>query len=1171
MPGSGTGGFLDGTDSLAGYRLQLDDAQKPNPALGIPRIRYATSPGGERTLVRSWTKDVLGDLVPFWQHEIRQLRRIEGLAAAEGLFLPILAAGLDDNGFHLVSLLGGYKLLASVNARSSHLTSPGPGVGRALRWRNVLRIAEALDLLHSQGLPHRNLGLASLLSAGSELPDLRLTGHEWSIRLTSELDAEEPGARGDNVGTADDVFVRDWRAFGDLVVGYVGVARDAQISDGTAASAAPLLAEWALLRHLSTATRIDARQVIKRIEAIAEALELEEAAGSARILLFMPLGRRNSLTAAIERASGIRFDDISAQRSFVERDLGTGAVALAVPDRSEDDGYELMLRGYQLSYRHIGSLRQSQWAAAYCGDAQLAGETGAPLQSQVRLDPVQVTVMGMGDPYLKSAPSPAGWLGLRQRLQPNDDLLDRSSDRSAQGLLLMLVIQGLVAMSEEFAVDVVEPPPRASGVKGFRHALYVRIRKDEDRERLASLLKIHDGPGERLRRAVAAKGDRPVDSWRLVEDPSDSGPDDEPDTEWEFLREYMSEAGITLVFGGVRAAPPLRRAVLVPSDTAGTHKQLHRQTQLWRELRDCRELLRAIANGRDTPGIQQVPLIEDIHFKDLDAAKKGALRLLARGRGLTLIQGPPGVGKTHLVAEFARQVAQAHRKWRVLFSAQSHSATDNLLVGVRKQFASEATAPLIVRTRARDPSRRATEFDLPRQVQRYAQQLQASDLLKELPPSLRTQVQELALAARNTRDSGTAARSRLKRSFESLLVRSADYLFSTSNASVIPQLIAERTQFDWSIVEEAAKATGNELIGPMLLSRQRIMIGDQRQLPPFNAELLERLLRSAGTVGKLLELAGVIGNRRLRSAEIRSFIRDVDRDEQPQVSLTELCEAARSHLYFFQSLLERHADSPVLTLQHRMHPAIARVVSHTFYGGRLESAESTEKFLRATTVVRSANPARYPEVPVVWVDMPWDQAARHRKSSESRPGPFNLPEVAAVARVLLNLIAVPQRGKDGMEAPTLAILSPYRAQVRALQSRLQADLTLRRHLEAFRRVGDAYVHTVDSFQGREADVVIVSLVRNNASYTPRGALGFLAEARRMNVLLSRAQWRLYIVGCGAFIRRLSSRPLGEEADSTTNFLQRMFAALKVEQNSGCAAVVPAERRSRRSRRPRRAR
>jgi hypothetical protein len=64
--------------------------------------------------------------------------------------------------------------------------------------------------------------------------------------------------------------------------------------------------------------------------------------------------------------------------------------------------------------------------------------------------------------------------------------------------------------------------------------------------------------------------------------------------------------------------------------------------------------------------------------------------------------------------------------------------------------------------------------------------------------------------------------------------------------------------------------------------------------------------------------------------------------------------------------------------------------------------------------------------------------------------------------------------------------------------------------------------TVDSFQGSEADLVIVSLVRNNRR-SGSAALGFLNKAHRMNVLLSRAKWQLVLVGSLQFMQTHARR------------------------------------------------
>lgn len=113
----------------------------------------------------------------------------------------------------------------------------------------------------------------------------------------------------------------------------------------------------------------------------------------------------------------------------------------------------------------------------------------------------------------------------------------------------------------------------------------------------------------------------------------------------------------------------------------------------------------------------------------------------------------------------------------------------------------------------------------------------------------------------------------------------------------------------------------------------------------------------------------------------------------------------------------------------------------------------------------------------------------------------------------------PQPKADDKPA-TLAVLSAYNEQVerlgRAIDDRLPGDLA---NLAGFMPApnASAFQSTVDSFQGSEADLVVVSLVRNN-DHVGRRALGILRDRRRMNVLLSRAKWQLIIVGSLEFLR-----------------------------------------------------
>jgi len=103
--------------------------------------------------------------------------------------------------------------------------------------------------------------------------------------------------------------------------------------------------------------------------------------------------------------------------------------------------------------------------------------------------------------------------------------------------------------------------------------------------------------------------------------------------------------------------------------------------------------------------------------------------------------------------------------------------------------------------------------------------------------------------------------------------------------------------------------------------------------------------------------------------------------------------------------------------------------------------------------------------------------------------------------------------------------------------------------------GKGICGTVDSFQGNEADLVIVSLVRNNHHSNVRNALGFLTGFRRMNVLLSRARWRLVLVGSREFLEAVLKSAKGTEQEVEIKFLQLFLNALADEEKEKMAVTI----------------
>jgi superfamily I DNA and/or RNA helicase len=184
---------------------------------------------------------------------------------------------------------------------------------------------------------------------------------------------------------------------------------------------------------------------------------------------------------------------------------------------------------------------------------------------------------------------------------------------------------------------------------------------------------------------------------------------------------------------------------------------------------------------------------------------------------------------------------------------------------------------------------------------------------------------------------------------------------------------------------------------------------------------------------------------------------------------------------FFDRLRD---EASLLVVQHRMHAEIMRFPSETMYGGKLVAAPEVAAHVLEDLGV-APDPTR--AHPFVFVDTSgkgWLEERAPDDPSTANPG--NAARVAAEARRLL---------ARGLSPDDLAVITPYDAQARAIRDLLPG----------------VEVGTVDGFQGREKEAILVDLVRANED----GELGFLADRRRMNVALTRARRFLLVLGDGA--------------------------------------------------------
>jgi predicted DNA helicase len=212
----------------------------------------------------------------------------------------------------------------------------------------------------------------------------------------------------------------------------------------------------------------------------------------------------------------------------------------------------------------------------------------------------------------------------------------------------------------------------------------------------------------------------------------------------------------------------------------------------------------------------------------------------------------------------------------------------------------------------------------------------------------------------------------------------------------------------------------------------------------------------------------------------------------PTVISTEAAKAG-----FDISLMERLLSSVGekisrrLDVQYRMHSDIMTFSSDIFYEGSLQADKTVRAALLADLPAVAFSPLT--DCPVHFIDTAG--ASYDEEQEPNGDSRFNKLEAELVVKKVNELI------EAGVSPNMIAIISPYSAQARLLR-----DLLKEPELE---------IDSVDGFQGREKEVVIVSLVRSNRD----GEVGFLADTRRMNVALTRARRKLIVIGDSATITR----------------------------------------------------
>lgn len=551
-------------------------------------------------------------------------------------------------------------------------------------------------------------------------------------------------------------------------------------------------------------------------------------------------------------------------------------------------------------------------------------------------------------------------------------------------------------------------------------------------------------------------------------------------------------------------------------------RQFQVQREIIQDFFDKKLSLDHVENLLVKPDRIKFPIEQSLAFKNEflrltekeqpDNNQVKAVKKAVGNQNIFLIQGPPGTGKTTVIAEVVKQLVESNEK--ILVASQTHIAVDNVL----EKLATDQDLSLLrigVKNRILDSVK---HFHPSEQIKLYKQDfIRFLDLQREVIDLFVNGKKEIDLKAKvrlasehfseplreklinknfqliqilhSSKGINTAVllqvldkwKEDITKGLEDiiapLLYSSVDVVFATCIGIKSDREFANSNfKFDTVIIDEAGKANLAESLVAISMAKKIILVGDQMQLPPY------------------------IDGNLIDPQEKDSF----PNSKYGKKFLNEDIEHALK-TSFFEFLVNRiesnrfpNSNKEMLNYQHRMHPNIGKFVSHSFYDGQVNMGARTH-----------LNKLHLP--------FPFDKeitfinTSSYKDPYEDSDG-YSARNKTEAAIIVQNVL--PNLRDGGVEANQIAVIAPYKSQV----------ALIKREIENSRNqllVG-IEVSTLDSFQGMEFDIIVFSFTRSARPTQENKKVGFLDDARRLNVAFSRAKKKLILVGNSSTLTNRSS-------------------------------------------------
>ncbi|MCB9257044.1 MAG: AAA family ATPase [Chitinophagales bacterium] len=555
-------------------------------------------------------------------------------------------------------------------------------------------------------------------------------------------------------------------------------------------------------------------------------------------------------------------------------------------------------------------------------------------------------------------------------------------------------------------------------------------------------------------------------------------------------------------------------------------KQFQIQREIIQDFLDKKIKIDHIESLLVKPDKVKTPILKSVQFKNENLAitekedssnnQITAVKKAVGNQNIFLIQGPPGTGKTTVIAEIIQQLVEKGEK--ILVSGQNHVAVDNVLekisqfsdlnllrVGnpdrIDKQlvrysidnlvdeykvdFKKFISNQLLVAKKYSEEKKAGTQKnEIKNSLNQFINSLVGEYgvlkevykqrhfiLLEGLSELTITEINEtIELLKKWIDDTNNEYEILLK----PLIYNSIDVVFATCIGIKSDEIFKDKNfKFDTVIIDEAGKANIAESLVAIELGEKVILVGDQKQLPPYMESSL------------------------IDKSEPTSFPNSAYGSEFLE---EEILHALKTS--FFEFIVNRiNADQfpkenmEMLNYQHRMHPNIGEFVSSSFYDGKVKMGSKTH-------LNRLDFPSPF-DKEVVFFD-----TSNSKNPFEQNDGfsAMNNTEAETISEIIL-----PKLFDNEVNPSNIAIIAPYKSQVANIKNHINRSSCKFKNID---------VSTLDSFQGKEYDIIIFSFTRSSdhskapiVNGKPKfSKVGFLDDARRLNVAFSRAKKKLILIG-----------------------------------------------------------